>query len=248
MKKVYGLIGYPLGHSFSRKYFNDKFRKEGISDCEYKLFELENIQMLPEIMKKEPNLQGFNITIPYKQEVLQYLDKLDQHAEEIGAVNVVKIVDSKLIGYNSDFLGFSDTLIKFINLNDVNKALILGTGGASKAIAYALKKLNIEFLYVSRKLGNHAITYEELRNKELISTQQLIINTTPVGTYPNAENAPDIPYESINGQHYLYDLVYNPQETLFMKNGREQGAKVINGYDMLVGQAEAAWKIWNTNV
>jgi len=245
MKRVFGLIGFPLGHSFSRKYFTEKFEKNEITDCEYKLFELESIRELPDLLQKEPDLNGFNITIPYKQEVFQYLDELDEHAKEIGAVNVVKINDGKLKGYNSDYLGFTDSLLGFIQQKTALKALILGTGGASKAIAYSLTKLNIPYQYVSRSTSKTAISYEELAANKLIDEYHLIINTTPLGTYPKAENAPNIPYDSLTDKHYLYDLVYNPSETLFMKRGLSKGASVKNGYDMLVGQAEASWHIWN---
>lgn len=245
MEKVYGLIGFPLGHSFSKKYFTEKFETEGISNCEYQLFELEDIDQLSEMLKRETNLKGFNITIPYKEQIFPFLDQLDPHAAEIGAVNVVNIVNGKLIGYNSDYIGFSETLTEFIDQKTVKNALILGTGGASKAIAYALKQLDISYQYVSRKSGKELISYDELKHNNAIKNFQLIINTTPLGTYPNPENAPDIPYQELTNQHYLYDLVYNPAETLFMKKGVERGAKAINGYKMLVGQAEAAWKIWN---
>ncbi|MEL6558859.1 MAG: shikimate dehydrogenase [Bacteroidota bacterium] len=246
MKKVYGLIGFPLGHSFSKKYFTEKFKTEDISGCEYQLFELESIDQLSDMLRSETNLKGFNITIPYKEQIFPFLDQLDPHAAEIGAVNVVNIVNGKLIGYNSDYIGFSDTLKEFIDQKAVKKALILGTGGASKAIAYALQQLGITFQYVSRKSGEGLISYDELKQNSAIKNFQLIINTTPLGTYPNPENAPDIPYQELTDQHYLYDLVYNPAETLFMKNGIDQGAKAINGYKMLVGQAEAAWDIWNS--
>lgn len=248
MKKVYGLIGFPLGHSFSKKYFTEKFSNEGILDCEYKLFELEGIDQLSDMLKQEKDLKGFNITIPYKEQIFPFLDQLDPHAKAIGAVNVVNIVNGKLIGHNSDYIGFRDTLSSFIDHKTVKNALILGTGGASKAIAYTLKQLDINFQFVSRKSDTGLISYDELKQNGTLKKYQLIINTTPLGTFPNPEHAPDIPYQELSDQHYLYDLVYNPSVTLFMKKGLEKGAKTINGYEMLVGQAEAAWQIWKDEI
>ena len=248
MKKVYGLIGHPLGHSFSEKYFTEKFSADGITDCEYKLFDLSIIDEVKNILLKEQSLQGFNITIPYKEAIFPYLSKLDLHAQQIGAVNVVKLEGGKLIGYNSDYIGFLNSLKNFLsNTNDL-KALILGTGGASKGIAYALEQIDIPYQYVSRRNKEKVISYDTLKeNPDIVSSHQLIINTTPLGTFPNVTECADIPYNLLTKQHYLYDLVYNPSETLFLKNGITQGAKVKNGYEMLVGQAEESWRIWNSN-
>ena len=245
MSNVYGLIGFPLGHSFSKKYFSEKFTKEGIEGNEYKLFELSNIKEIRNLLENEPDLCGFNITIPYKEVIFPYLDELDSHAKEIGAVNVVKIHKGKLIGFNSDYVGFLSSLKNLIQNPTGMQALILGTGGASKAIAYAFKYIDIPYQYVSRNKGENAITYDEL-DELTLQDYQIIVNTTPLGTYPNVNNCPDIPYELLGKNHFLYDLVYNPEETLFLKKGKEQGASIKNGYEMLVGQAEESWTIWKS--
>ncbi|MEL7145793.1 MAG: shikimate dehydrogenase [Bacteroidota bacterium] len=244
--KLYGLIGYPLGHSFSQKYFTEKYQKESINDCRYELFEIPKVDDIKGILNKETDLRGFNVTIPYKEQILPYLDSIDTDAAAIGAVNVVKITDGQLKGYNTDFIGFRDTLLDLIGQRSNLKALILGTGGASKAVAYTLQKLNIDTQYVSRNPSPGNITYSDLHaSEQWTKSHQLIINTTPLGTFPNTDNAPDIPYKHLSNQHFLYDLVYNPTETLFMKQGKRMGATTTNGYKMLVKQAEAAWEIWN---
>lgn len=240
--KLYGLIGFPLSHSFSKKYFTDKFENEDIKNSAYELFEIDKIEKLTTVLKdNKEGLIGLNVTIPYKQEVIPYLDEIDAAAAEIGAVNVIKIVDGKLKGYNSDYFGFKTSLEAF--LGEVRpKALILGTGGASKAVAKALKDLGIDYQYVSRKASETSIDYNQV--KETFKDYKLIINSTPLGMYPKVDHCPGLPYELMDDSYFLYDLVYNPEETLFMKKGRDQGAKAIHGMDMLVGQAEKAYEIW----
>lgn len=245
---AYALIGFPLGHSFSGKYFTEKFEQMGLSEThEYKLFELPDIQEFPQLLKNETNLKGLNVTIPHKQAVMPFLDALDASAEKVGAVNVIKFSENgKLIGYNSDYYGFKTSLEDF--LSDVNissiKALVLGNGGAGKAVVAALKDLGIAFKTVSRTKSDENIGYDEI--PALIADYQLVINCSPVGTYPKSDQSPDIPYESLTENHYLYDLVYNPLETLFLQKGKEQGAKTHNGLLMLHLQAEKAWEIWNS--
>ena len=241
--KKYGLIGYPLSHSFSKKYFTEKFILESIKDVVYDIYPLENINELPGLLKQEPSLYGLNVTIPYKEQVIPYLDDMSPVVAEIGACNCIKIEDGKLIGHNTDVLGFELSLLKKLKPSH-GAALVLGTGGASKAVQYVLNKHSISFLQVSRTKSTNSISYEELDN-EIMSTHLLIINTTPLGMYPNTESAPPIPYELIGNSHYLFDLVYNPVKTMFLKKGELQGAEIENGSDMLVDQAEGSWAIWN---
>ncbi len=252
--KLYGLIGYPLSHSFSGEYFKHKFITEKITDCEYKLFPIESISQLPEIIKNNPELIGLNVTIPYKEQVIKYINVLDEIAGEINAVNTIKIIrDSsgtyKLNGYNTDTHGFSQTLKPLLKPHH-NKAFILGTGGASKAVAFVLKQEGIEFSFVSRAnvssryIGMKHFRYDEL-NKDIIASHQLIINTTPLGMYPSINDYPKIPYEYITEKHLLIDLIYNPDETVFLRKGKEQGAYTANGLRMLQLQADKAWEIWN---
>jgi shikimate dehydrogenase len=244
--KLFGLIGYPLGHSFSEKFFTEKFQKENIHAC-YKLFPIENIQLFHEILEKNPTIEGLNVTIPYKEQIVPYLDELDKTAAEIGAVNVIKIKKDvnqvKLIGYNSDIIGFEQSIRPLLTEHH-KKALILGTGGASKGVAYVLKKLNIDYTFVSRNKNVDCFTYEEL-NKEIINSHTLIVNCSPIGTYPNTQVCPNIPYEGLSKQHLLYDLIYNPEKTLFLKKGEMEGATIKNGLEMLHKQAISAWEIWN---
>lgn len=243
-ERVFGLIGYPLSHSFSKKYFTEKFQKEAIKGTQYQNFEIENISLFKNLTQAK-NLCGLNVTIPYKQEVIPYLDELHTTAQKIGAVNVIKLKEGKLIGYNSDYYGFINSLKKLINYPLKNKkALILGTGGASKAVKIALEDEDVSVQYVSRKKSKNTLSYSDL-NKEIIENADIIINCSPLGMYPNIDSCPDIPYEYISGKHLLYDLVYNPEETLFMKKGKEKGAVVSNGLEMLILQAEKAWEIWN---
>jgi shikimate dehydrogenase len=246
--KIFGLIGYPLEHSFSQKYFNQKFKDENISNCEYRLFPINNINQLESIIN-DKNILGLNVTIPYKEQIIKYLDKIDDVANDVGAVNTIKIEhkDGKtlLIGFNTDIYGFEKTLIPILNKSH-KKALILGTGGAAKAVKYVLLNLGMEVISVSRKQSSeiNTIIYEQL-NREIIENSTLIVNTTPVGMFPNINELPNIPYEYLTPEHILYDLIYNPNETLFIKKGREKNTKVINGLQMLILQAEKSWKIWN---
>lgn len=247
-KIVYGLIGYPLGHSFSKKYFNEKFIQESIN-AEYINFEIESISGLKEIIEKNTLLCGLNVTIPYKQDVIKLLDETDRTASEIGAVNVIKIKrglsgEVNLKGYNTDIIGFKKSISPMLeSCND--KALILGTGGVSKAIGYALKSMNIKTSFVSRSSKKGVITYNEI-NKDIMEAYTIIVNASPVGMYPHIDEAPDIPYEYISKRHVIFDTIYNPEITKFMKLSAEKGAKVKNGMEMLIGQAEAAWEIWNS--
>lgn len=245
--KVYGLLGYPLGHSFSKNFFNNKFESEKI-DAEYINFEIPDINMLMEVISEHHNLEGLNVTIPYKQQVIPFLDELDEDAARIGAVNVIKIIrengDLKLKGYNSDIIGFCDSIAPLIKPH-MKKALILGTGGAAKAVFVGLEKLGIEPQYVSRKKSDNAIIYSEI-NKDIINEYHIIVNTTPLGMYPNIDESPDIPYELLTDKHLCYDLLYNPDETLFMKNAKAQGAETKNGLEMLLLQAFASYDIWTT--
>jgi len=245
LKKL-GLIGFPLSHSFSKKYFEEKFKTLHLSDCSYSVFPIENINQFPELLKKEKELAGLSITIPHKESVISFLDELDATAAEIGAVNCIKITEGKLTGYNTDAFGFKQSLRPFLDSNHT-KALIFGTGGASKAVAYVLKNLQIDFWFVTRKKNNslqNSLTYEEL-TEEIISVCKLLINCTPVGMSPNNDKCIALPYSAITPQHLVYDLIYNPAETLFLKKAKEQGALISNGYNMLCFQADEAWRIWN---
>lgn len=247
--RKFGLIGYPLGHSFSKGYFSEKFEKEGLSDCIYENYPLEDIARLPQLIADEPELLGLNVTIPYKQQVIEFMDSLDEQAKEIEAVNTIKIVRSsnsfKLTGYNSDIFGFELPLLK--ELKQCHKsALILGTGGASKAVAYILKKNNIEYKFVSREPKySDILNYSELSPKR-IKSSKIIVNCSPLGMHPKEDICPDLPYEALTNEHILYDLIYNPQETLFLKYGKQKKAITINGLPMLYIQAEKSWEIWNS--
>lgn len=244
----FGLIGYPLKHSFSISYFNEKFQSENI-DAEYVNFEIPRIEDFMEVVEENPNLRGLNVTIPYKEQVIPYLDELDKDTAKIGAVNVIKIIpqgkgDVKLVGYNSDIIGFTRSIEPLLQSHHV-KALILGTGGASKAVFHGLANLGIEATFVSRtKKSNDILTYQEL-TPEIMQEHTVIVNTTPLGMYPNVDACPDIPYDQLTPNHLLYDLLYNPHETLFMKKGMERGATVKNGLEMLLLQAFVSWEIWN---
>ncbi|MBP6065592.1 shikimate dehydrogenase [Bacteroides sp.] len=244
--QMYGLIGYPLKHSFSIGYFNEKFRSEHI-DAEYVNFEIADINLFKAIVNDHPNLCGLNVTIPYKEQVIPYLDSLDPDAAKIGAVNVIKIIRQKgkikLVGYNSDIIGFTQSIQPLL-LPHHKRALILGTGGASKAVFHGLKQLGIESTFVSRTHDQGAIIYEEL-TPEIMAEHTVIVNCTPVGMYPKVDFCPNIPYEYLTPNHLLYDLLYNPNTTLFMKKGEEQGAVSKNGLEMLLLQAFAGWEIWN---
>ncbi len=244
----YGLIGYPLKHSFSIGYFNEKFQAENI-DAEYVNFEIPRIEDFMEVISENPNLCGLNVTIPYKEQVIPYLDELDRDTAKIGAVNVIKIIRQakgkiKLVGYNSDIIGFTQSIEPLLQPNH-KEALILGTGGASKAVFHGLENLGVKSTFVSRtKKSDDVLTYQEL-TPEIMSAHTIIVNCTPVGMYPKVDFCPNIPYELLTPDHLLYDLLYNPNETLFMKKGKQQGATVKNGLEMLLLQAFAAWEIWN---
>lgn len=243
----YGLIGYPLGHSFSKTYFNQKFEAEKI-DAEYLNFEIPTIKEFKSVLKETPELRGLNVTIPYKEQVIPYLDDLDEDARLIGAVNVIKFTKglfgkTKLKGYNSDIIGFKQSIEPLLNESH-RKALILGTGGASKAVFQGLKQLGVGSTLVSRKPKEFCITYEEITPK-MMEQYTVIVNTTPLGMFPNVNACPNIPYDLLTPNHLLYDLLYNPDETLFMKKGKEKGATVKNGLEMLLLQAFAAWEIWH---
>ena len=244
--KKYGLLGYPLGHSFSRNYFNQKFEAERI-DAEYLNFEIPEIKEIKNVIKENPELNGLNVTIPYKEQVIPYLDDLHEDARLIGAVNVIKFSKGlfgkvKLKGYNSDIIGFKQSIEPLLKEHH-RKALILGTGGASKAVFQGLKQLGVASTFVSRKAKEYCITYEEITPK-VMEQYTVIVNTTPLGMYPNVNACPDIPYDLLTSDHLLYDLLYNPDETLFMRKGKEKGAVVKNGLEMLLLQAFAAWEIW----
>ncbi len=247
--KMYGLIGYPLQHSFSSKFFNEKFQQEEI-DAEYLNFEIEHIFELRRILVFNPHLKGLNVTIPYKESVITFLDDISPEAKRIGAVNVIKIERSfgdtygyKLKGYNTDYIGFKKSIAPFVNPVQHSSALVLGTGGASKAVCCALEEMGINWTYVSRSASEGALTYNKL-TPEILADNKIIVNTTPLGTFPNVEDAPNIPYHALTDKHLLFDLVYNPSETTFLKKGRAMGATIKNGAEMLQLQALAAWDIW----
>ncbi len=243
-KRLFGLIGRTLKHSFSANYFANKFKEEQIKNTQYELYELETIEAF-ESLKQNPALVGLNVTIPYKKEIIPYLDQLDPIAEEIQAVNTIKFDQGKLIGYNTDVIGFEQSVRKLIGRKRVKNALILGTGGAAEAVAYTLDKLNIHCQMASRSKGD--IRYEDI-TKKYLSEVRLIVNCTPLGTFPDVHQAPDIPYKALTKKHLLFDLVYNPEKTLFLERGELKNCSIMNGYSMLVGQAEASWKIWNTEL
>lgn len=244
MTTKYGLLGHPLGHSFSKKFHNERFAEMGI-DAVYENFDLENINDILDIIKNTPELKGFNVTIPYKQDVMQFLSELDPMAERIGAVNTVKVgADGKLKGYNTDIIGFTES-IKPLLKDHHKKALILGTGGASKAIKVALEELGIEPKFVSRTASPGRFTYEDL-SQEIMSEYTVIVNCSPVGMYPKIDQCPAIPYEYLSELHVCFDAVYNPDVTLFMEKARKHGASAKCGYEMLVGQAIASYDIWTS--
>ncbi|HTN46295.1 MAG TPA: shikimate dehydrogenase [Flavipsychrobacter sp.] len=239
MASVYGILGYPLSHSFSPAYFKEKFDKLRIQ-ASYRIFELENIHLFPDLLKSHPYLCGLNVTIPHKQTVIEHLDTLSDAAAAVGAVNCIDIREGLLRGYNTDVIGFEKSLRPLLK-NRHRKALILGNGGASLAVQFVLKKLEISYLQVSR---SQPLRYEEL-SEEIIKEHLLIINTTPLGMYPHVEEAPAIPYRHLTSHHLLYDLIYNPEETRFLLQGKEQGAAIKNGFEMLKLQADASWDIWS---
>lgn len=241
----FGLIGKTLKHSFSKKYFTSKFEHERINNAQYDLYELEHIDRFPILLKNTSQLEGLNVTIPYKKEVMPFLDRLDSSAEKVGAVNVIKIEKTGLlIGYNSDYYGFKNSLEHWVEGKP--KALVLGTGGASDAIRAALKDLDLAYTMVSRNSIDQGFTYNDIKETpSLLNDFHLIVNTTPLGTFPNESGKPDLPYQLLSKHHYLYDLVYNPEVTSFMNQGILAGSKVKNGLEMLELQAEKSWEIWN---
>lgn len=244
--RLYGLVGHPLEHSFSKNYFNEKFEKEQL-DCQYLNFDLKDLTELPDLLHTHPELKGFNVTAPYKEIIIPYLDEYDAEINEIKSVNTVLINEyQKLKGFNTDIIGFKITienLLKYNKTKDYN-TLILGTGGASKAVQWVLKKSGIPFKLVSRTASRGDITYQQV-TQETLEKFNIIINATPVGLYPNVDAAPALPYEALTSNHCLIDLNYNPQETLFLRYGKEKGAITCNGLPMLYAQAEASWRIWN---
>lgn len=244
----YGLIGYPLEHSFSISYFNEKFENEGI-DAQYVNFEIPDIEDLPEILDLNPNLKGFNVTIPYKEKIIGYLDAISPEANAIGAVNVVKVThkgkQTYLKGYNSDVIGFMKSIEPMLETSH-KKALVLGTGGASKAINYSLKSLGLDTLLVSRSEKVDTIQYQDITDK-MLNEYRVVVNCTPCGMYPHVDECPVLPYDAMDEHTLLYDLIYNPDETLFMQMGKAHGATVKNGLEMLLLQAFASWDFWNEN-
>lgn len=239
----FGLIGYPLSHSFSKKYFTEKFAKEGLNDHVYDLFPIASIDELPGLLAKHDDLVGLNVTIPYKQQVMKFLDASNL-PKGVEACNCIRIENGKLTGNNTDVTGFEISFKQLLQPHQ-KKALVLGNGGATVAVIYVLKKLNIDYDIVSRKVHDGStLTYNDV-SVAVVKQHPIIINTTPLGTFPNVEECAPIPYEAITSDHYLFDLIYNPSETLFLKKGKEKGATIKNGYDMLEIQAEESWKIWN---
>ena len=243
--RKFGLIGFPLGHSFSKGYFTRKFSDMSDVDASYENFPLESIEELQQLLKFQPELRGLNVTIPHKEKVIAYLQHLSPEVKEINACNCIVVKEGQLTGYNTDYIGFKNSLIRKLKPHHTN-ALILGWGGASKAIAYALRTLDINYLVVSRRSTlPGTISYDQL-NAEIINQHQLIINCTPIGMYPKIEEAPSIPYQFITDKHFLFDLIYNPAQTMFLQLGEERGATIENGLDMLALQAEESWRIWNS--
>ncbi len=239
----FGLIGYPLKHSFSKSYFEKKFNNLNINDSSYTNFEIKNIEDFKDIISNN-SIIGLNVTIPYKESVMKLLDEIDEEAAEIGSVNVIKSQNKKLKGFNTDYLGFQKSLIEW--LPDLNfSALVLGSGGSSNAVCYSLKKLKIPYKIVSRFSGVSKISYDELLKNEDLINYKLIINTTPLGMYPNIDSIPNLNFDQLTSNHYVFDLVYNPEETKLLSTSKSKGSKIKNGYDMLVNQAELSWEIWN---
>lgn len=242
-KRSFGLIGKHIPYSFSKKYFTDKFVRLNLLNHEFHNFDIDNLDEFPAILKKHPHLNGLSVTIPYKEKIIELLDEVSDEVKEIGAVNCIKIINQKLIGYNTDIHGFENSFKSLLQKNH-QKAIILGTGGASKAVKYVLNKLEIPFISVSRNAKNKDEISYHLLTDALIKDYQIIINCTPVGTFPLVNEFPIIPYESLTNHHYLFDLIYNPSETIFLKKGKEKGALIKNGMEMLELQAEKSWKIW----
>ena len=243
--RKFGLIGFPLGHSFSKKYFTEKFARENRSDCVFELYEFPQVDNFRSVIEREKELEGLSVTIPYKEQIIPYLDALDPACERIGAVNCIRIREGKKVGYNTDYLGFKQSLTTWLG-ESIPNALVLGTGGASKAVQQALRDLNVAFLLVSRTKQKEQLTYQDLReDTSWMQEYPLLINATPLGTYPHVEGMPELPLEQLDSRNLVYDLVYNPARTRLMQECISRGGKVKNGQDMLELQAEAAWKIWN---
>ena len=242
--KRYGLIGHPLKHSQSRFYFNERFEYEGL-DCLYQHFDLKSLDELQEVMEKYPELCGFNVTIPYKETIIKLLDEVDDMAKEVGAVNVVKINEGKMKGYNTDVYGFEQLLNRAIKGKEIDHALVLGTGGASKAVQYVLKKKGIPYSTVSRSAERGDLTYDSITD-EILRQNHLIINTTPLGMHPHIDDFPDLHYQALSKKHILIDLIYKPKETAFMELGKSWGAKVYGGMQMFEEQAKKTWEIFNS--
>jgi shikimate dehydrogenase len=246
MEKVFGLIGATVSHSFSKAYFDEKFFREGLRDYHYELFPLTNIEELESLLKNTRGLSGLNVTIPYKEQVFKFLDEVDGFAKKIGAVNVIRIKDGKLQGFNTDSDAFRETLEKWLPKDKDFKALVLGTGGSSKAVQEALKKLKIDYKLVSREAKKGILSYQDLdKDSSILTTSNLLINTTPLGMTPNTENMAPLDYEKIGPDHYVYDLIYNPARTMFLQKAEMRGATIKNGLEMLHVQAEKSWMIWN---
>jgi shikimate dehydrogenase len=244
LRKRFGLLGRNISYSFSKGYFTEKFEKEKLEGCSYENFDIQEITAFPEIIKKNPDIQGMNVTIPYKEVVIPFLDELSEKAAIIGAVNTIKVThEGKLMGYNTDYYGFMESLKPLLQTHH-KRALILGTGGASKGVAFALDELGISYTFVSRESKENRITYDQI-NGTSFDDYQIIINSSPVGTSPNTDAFPQIPYEYFTPKHIAYDLIYNPAETQFLKKAKAKGAQTKNGLDMLIFQAEKAWEIWN---
>jgi shikimate dehydrogenase len=241
--RLYGLIGYPLSHSFSKKYFTEKFEKENLADCRYENFPIRYIENLAEVLKQNPELQGLNVTIPYKEQAIPYLHEVSDVVKKTGACNCIKIKAGKLYGFNTDVIGIEKSLTGLIKPGGKH-ALILGTGGAAKAVAYVLEKLGIQYRFVSRQASKNVYGYNELTDS-VIASNSIIINTTPLGMYPAVNEAPSINYNAITDNHFLFDLIYNPEKTMFLEQGEKRGAAIKNGYEMLLLQAEESWKIWS---
>ena len=242
--RLFGLIGYPLAHSFSKKYFTEKFEKERLADCAYENFPIVSIEKFKSILQNYPQLKGLNVTIPYKEQVISFLDETSETVKAINACNCIKFFNGKLIGHNTDAIAFERSLQKELQPHH-KKALILGTGGSAKAVEFVLKKMNIECRAVSRKEGEENLSYGQV-TPSMIEEYRLIINTTPLGMFPDIAHAPLIPYEALTNEHFLFDLIYNPEKTLFLQRGEEKGATIKNGLEMLIVQAEESWRIWNS--
>jgi len=251
MSRIYGLIGRPLSHSFSQKYFQEKFNREKLTNVKYLNFDISNIRQLTSLIAEHPDLQGLNVTIPYKEQVLPYLNGISTDAKTIGAVNTISISRQqgqvKLYGDNTDVIGFEESLLNLVPQEFLSKveALILGTGGASKAVQFVFSKIGIPYRLVSNSKYPGSLSYEDL-NDSILKQKLLIINTTPIGMYPKVDQAPKLKYEDLGRAHYLFDLIYNPERTMFLKHGMAAGSKIMNGKPMLIAQAEAAWSIWNS--